>query len=168
MKRFTFLITAVLLLGGVSVSMAKGSSPLNVGQGIGSIGVNSVDTGPTCSRDRRYVTKTEDIYERVYSRRYRATCYGIAAGGEVIILASVPGLYEAGKYLQVVKQAAKASAIAFLADYVCGNIATHPNGIADYDRKIGYREWEVHEWSEWNSFYNRCETRMEGKWVYHY
>lgn len=44
----------------------------------------------------------------------------------------------------------------------CGEIVTHPYGVRDYDGQIGYKPHYYHEWDEWNTFYQRCETRREG------
>lgn len=109
----------------------------------------------------------------MYSRSHKALCCVLVGealtfiGGEGGAL--VDGLVEStviSKSIQAatskLKDAVRAGIVGGGLYLSCGEIKTHPYGIRDYNEQIGYRPHYYHEWDEWNSFYQRCETCKEG------
>lgn len=172
MKRV--FVLAVLLMVVTSLAMAKGSGSDGLLQGAGQIGVKYVDPGgDTCSYDHTWHDYDEPITRHVFSRTHKAMCYVVVGGALTLIGGEVGAVVEGYVESTVIaksikaainelKAAVRAGIVGGGAYLSCGEIKTHPYGVRDYDEKIGYRPHYYHEWDEWNSFYQRCETHKEG------
>ncbi len=169
------ILLAVLLVVTTSLAMGKGTVPsTEAGLLNNQIGTSSFDPiGDTCSYDHIWHDFDEPITRHVYSRSHKAMCYVIVSGTLTLIGGEVGAFVEGfvaskviAKSIQIatskLKEAVRGGIVGGGLYLSCAEIKTHPYGVRDYDEEIGYRPHYYHEWDEWNSFYQRCETRKEG------